>query len=216
MPESGVGTESPSDRFPRRARRKEQTRERIIESGEVLFRRIGYAEATMAVIADAADVHVATLFTHFKSKRDLSDAIAERPLDRIRRTIEENQGRTPFFEFMRALVVRAGRDYQRKAKVNLKIGRQFGVDPDVTASWMNYERRQTELLAAYIANDFELDLASDYRPTLIANMIIGGNILAHDRWVKCDGKSDLVGEVLAALGAVEELVKGGLAGAERG
>jgi AcrR family transcriptional regulator len=197
-------------------RRKAQTRERIIRSGEVMFDQVGYAEATMAGIAEAADVHVTTLFTHFKSKRDLSDAIAERALDRIRAAIEENLGRTPFFEFMRALVVRAGRDYQRKAKVNLKIGRQFGVDPDVTASWMSYERRQTELLAAYIAHDFGLDLASDYRPTLIANMIVGGNILAHDRWVKSDGKSDLMGEGLAALDAVEGLVNGGLAGGKRG
>jgi len=37
---------------------------------------LGYGDATMAAIADAADIHITTLFTHFASKRDLAAAIA--------------------------------------------------------------------------------------------------------------------------------------------
>ena len=89
--------------------------------------------------------------------------------------------------------------------------RLFGADEDFTASWMAYERRQIELLAAYIAEDFGLDIVRDYRPTLIANMIVGGNIMVHQRWVDSGGALDLVAESLAVLDAVETFVTRGLA-----
>jgi AcrR family transcriptional regulator len=205
-----AAAQSRTEPFPRRSRRKLQTRERIIGAAGVLFRQVGYEDATMAAIAEAADIHVTTLFTHFKSKRDLGGAIAERSLERLRGAIEANRGHVRFFDFMRAAVTSATGEYQRDAEFNLSIGRQFGADPEVTARWMDYERRQIELLAGYIAHDFGLDRTGDYRPMLVANMIVGGKILVHERWVKSDGQSDLLGENLAMIEAVEGLVKNGL------
>ena len=197
--------------FPRRSRRKRETRQRIIDAAEALFRRVGFTNATMQLIADKADVHVTTLFTHFKSKRELSDAISERVLGALATAIAENRGKRPFFDFMRRLTDKAVRQHLRDAKHNLAMGRLFGADEDFTASWMTYERRQIEMLAGYIAEDFGLDVVGDYRPTLIANMIVGGNIMVHQRWVDSDGALDLLGESLAVLAAVETLVARGLA-----
>jgi hypothetical protein len=42
-------------------------------------------------------------------------------------------------------------------------------------------------------------------------MIVGGNIMVHQRWVESEGGIDLVAESLAVLEAVETLVKRGLA-----
>ncbi len=197
--------------FPRRSRRKRETRQRIVEAAESLFRQVGFTNTTMQAIAEAADVHVTTLFTHFKSKRDLSDAISERVLEAMAKAIAENRGKRRFFDFMRRLTENAGREHLRRSEQNLAMGRLFGADEDFTASWMTYERRQIEMLADYIAEDFGLDVAGDYRPTLIANMIVGGNIMVHQRWVDSEGNLDLIAESLAVLDAVETLVKRGLA-----
>lgn len=204
-------TESPTERFPRRSRRKQETRQRIVDAAEALFQKVGFGDATMLAIAEAADIHITTLFTHFRSKRELGDAISERVLDRLRVAIDDNRGKRPFFDFMRRLTRSAGLRHVRRAAQNLAMGRLFGADEDFTASWMSYERRQIELLAVYIAEDFGLDLPGDYRPTLIANMIVGGNIMAHQRWVDSGGALDLVGESLAVLDAVETFVSRGLA-----
>ena len=61
-----------AERFPRRTARRENTRKRIIAVAARLFQRVGYGTTTMNAIAEAADVHVTTLFTHFKSKQDLA------------------------------------------------------------------------------------------------------------------------------------------------
>ena len=60
--------------FPRRTAAKARTRQRIEEAARRLFVTLGYGDATMAAIADAADIHITTLFTHFASKRDLAAA----------------------------------------------------------------------------------------------------------------------------------------------
>ena len=197
--------------FPRRSRRKQETRQRIVDAAEVLFRQAGFTTTTMQAIAEAADVHVTTLFTHFKSKRDLSDAISERVLEAMAAAIAESRGKRRFFDFIRKLTENAGREHLRRPEQNLAMGRLFGADEEFTASWIAYERRKIEMLADYIAEDFGLDIALDYRPTLIANMIVGGNIMVHQRWVESEGAVDLVAESLAVLEAVETLVKRGLA-----
>ena len=204
-------TQSRTERFPRRSRRKQETRQRIVDAAEALFNRVGFADATMLAVADAADIHITTLFTHFRSKRELGDAISQRVLDRLAVLIEEHRGKRPFFDFMRRLTAAAARQHARQAAHNLAMGRLFGADEDFTASWMAYERRQIEMLAAYIAADFGLDPAADYRSTLIANMIVGGNIMVHQRWVESSGALDLVAESLAVLDAVETFVNRGLA-----
>jgi len=199
-----------ASRFPRREKRKLETRRRVISVAGRLFEEKGYSDATMAAIAEAAEIHVTTLFTHFKSKHELSEAVASHALEQLSVLITENQGRTPFFQFQRELVSRVAGNYERKAPHKISIGRLFGKDPDVTATWLDYEQRQVKLLAGYIAHDFGLDAATDCRPTLVANMLVGGNIFAHQRWVASGGASDLKGECLAALDAVERIVESGL------
>ncbi len=64
-------------RRSRRAERTEQTRQRIVESATALFDARGYATTTMEAIADGADVAVETVYSRFRSKWNLLDAILE-------------------------------------------------------------------------------------------------------------------------------------------
>ena len=71
----------------RRARRKEQTRERIVDAAIELFIAQGYDATTVDQIAAAADVARGTFFNHFPGKEDVTHAWIERRRDEIRNTI---------------------------------------------------------------------------------------------------------------------------------
>ncbi len=55
----------------RRERKKQQTREALIEAAVRLFRQQGYERTTVAEIAEAADVSTRTFFLHFPTKEDV-------------------------------------------------------------------------------------------------------------------------------------------------
>jgi AcrR family transcriptional regulator len=59
----------------RRERKKEETRQRLLEAGWKLFREHGYDDTTVAEIAEAADVAKGTLFNYFPTKESLLDQI---------------------------------------------------------------------------------------------------------------------------------------------
>lgn len=55
----------------RQQRRKQRTREAVLDAALGLFSERGYAATTMSAIADAADVAVRTVTVHFPTKADL-------------------------------------------------------------------------------------------------------------------------------------------------
>jgi AcrR family transcriptional regulator len=61
----------------RRSERAEQTRRRIVEAATALFDARGYAATTMEGIAERADVAVETVYSRFRTKANLLDAILE-------------------------------------------------------------------------------------------------------------------------------------------
>ncbi|MEV6954747.1 ScbR family autoregulator-binding transcription factor [Streptomyces sp. NPDC051183] len=58
--------------------RSERTRRRLVRAGAELFRRNGYANATLGDIAGAAGVTKGALYFHFASKDELAEAVQER------------------------------------------------------------------------------------------------------------------------------------------
>jgi AcrR family transcriptional regulator len=72
---SSVKAES-ADRS-RRSERAEQTRRRIVEAATALFDARGYAATTMEAIAEQADVAVETVYSRFRTKANLLEAILE-------------------------------------------------------------------------------------------------------------------------------------------
>lgn len=66
-----------SSRRPRtrRAEQAEQTRRRILTAATELFTELGYAATTIDAIAGRADVAVETVYSRFRSKAGLLDAI---------------------------------------------------------------------------------------------------------------------------------------------
>src|SRR5215210_5289562 len=61
----------------RRSERAEQTRRRIVDAATALFDARGFTATTMEAIAERADVAVETVYSRFRTKANLLDAILE-------------------------------------------------------------------------------------------------------------------------------------------
>ena len=67
----------------RRARRRAEVSQRVLDAAEALFCARGYDETTVAEICDAADVAYGTFFNHFPAKSDLLRAMGDRAVAEI-------------------------------------------------------------------------------------------------------------------------------------
>jgi AcrR family transcriptional regulator len=65
-------------RSARRREQAEQTRQRVLDAADTVFRERGYDRATIAMIAAAAEVADETVYAHFGNKRTLLGALVER------------------------------------------------------------------------------------------------------------------------------------------
>jgi AcrR family transcriptional regulator len=197
----------PDSAYPRRSRRKRETRERILAAAYRLFSVKGYTDAAMTDIADAADIHVATLFTHFKSKKELSGAIADDAIAELENLVAEARHRgVPFFDFIRAVAGSWAIAEQSMPARNLAYGYQLRSDPELAFGWLQYQKRELALYAGYIAAEYGL-APEDPRAHLVAGMISRGNVMALERWLDSKGRTNLKQEVLSAVDATEGLVR---------
>ena len=86
--------------YPRRTERRLQIRANLIRTAAIMFSRNGYSQTTLAEVAEAADVHVQTLYRHFSSKEDLALAAAQTAMDDCR-DFFENAGQLCTFAIWR-------------------------------------------------------------------------------------------------------------------
>lgn len=199
------------ERFPRRTLRREQTRGRILKAAWEQFRQFGYGATTMTAIADAADVHVTTLFTHFKAKRDLAVSLYDSSIERLERLTADARGHQPFFEFFRSVAMSSARAIEGESGPTMTHWRELLKDPELTFAWFLYEQRQVALLAGYIAHDYGLDPATDYRPELVSNLLVMSGWVSHRRWSEAPQALDLETETVKALDIVERMARSILA-----
>lgn len=71
------------------SKRSHPTRERILDAAEELFARDGFAAVTVRQIMRKADADVSLAYYHFKSKRDLFEAVMMRRVGHVNRIRQE-------------------------------------------------------------------------------------------------------------------------------
>lgn len=197
--------------FPRRTAAKARTRQRIEDAARRLFVTLGYADATMAAIADAADIHITTLFTHFSSKRELAAAIAATAGTRFEEVVATHRAQgVPALTFWRNQVTRIAHAYERDGDGQINLGRALGGEPELLPVWFAHQRLQVDLMTDYIADELAIDPATDRRAQMAAAMLVAGGRMAFDNWIESGKVDDLVAENERLLDAAEAVLAAGL------
>src|SRR5262249_18485315 len=93
----------------RRERKKQRTREALIEAAFELFQAKGFDATTVEEIADAVDVSSRTFFRYFASKEDLPITVQEEQFQAVLEAMEARPAEEPVVTAMRNAMVEIAR-----------------------------------------------------------------------------------------------------------
>jgi AcrR family transcriptional regulator len=182
------------------SKRGERTRRRLLEAAESVFADLGYHDASIVKITEAAEVGQGTFYLYFASKKEIFDELVVDLNHRVRQAMAEgaSQGTT------RAEVERLGFAaffrFTAEHPALYRIIRQAEfVSPETLQ--LHYER----LTSGYVAGlrqamaDGEID---DGDPELLAWALMGIGELVGMRWILWAGRDELPPDVLEELGRI--------------
>jgi AcrR family transcriptional regulator len=181
-----------------RARKRQQTRQRIAEAGLRLFLEHGFETTTLDAIADAAGIARRTFFHYFDSKEALLYAYEDDVEHSFRTALAGLDINSPPFEAM-ALALRemiASFGSERARKIHIVV---HSTDALRACKQADHERLESLVFSA-LAEKWP-EPGGHLRLRLIAMIGISALKLAVDRWLS-DGSGslqDYVNECFAAL-----------------
>lgn len=192
-----------TNQYPRREKKKKITRDTIKEAALHLFAEKGYEDTTLGNIAEAADLHLQTLYRHFASKSELAASIDQDFFLHFQDAFAERTENTLVFwrqwvELSCKEILKSGAKY-RRAIVKLLSA------PDLRTTYLDTWFEYQKLLATGIAQDMGVSKEQDPRPFLIASTLWAGHLFALRRWVESNGKRDLLADCLEVVDTTMEL-----------
>jgi len=164
--------DQPAATVGRRARKKEATRQALLDAGRRLFAEHGYRETRVGDIAEAADVSEATFFRYFASKEDLALTGIKGRVDEVVAELEARPvGEPPLVACLAVLESSGGIGLVPAGDQLLEIQLLVG-DPGLAGHFFWHVTTVTGRLA----DDFARRLGTspdDLAPRLLANAVIG-------------------------------------------
>src|SRR3954451_11744507 len=144
-----------------RERKKEQTRQLIAETARRLFAERGFAQVTVAEVADAADVSQQTVFNYFPTKEDLVFWRLGAFEDELLATVREREpGESALAAFRRFLLSRQGVLRSPRPEVREQLAalmRTIDESPALLAREQQIYARYTDALAEVLTADASAD-----------------------------------------------------------
>ena len=193
----------PEIKYPRRTERRRRTRAAILKAAGDHFRKEGYAATTMQTIADSADVHVTTLFMHFKTKADLALNLVENRVGALRQRAFDARGSVGFFAFFREEALRRAKMLADEKDPELTFWNALRTDADLAFASTTFDSDQTDIFARFVADEFNLDREHDYTADLVALLLLSAADLSYRKWVTSGRRSDPAKEISDALDKAE-------------
>ena len=194
-----------------RERKKQQTREKIAQVALQLFAKRGYDHATLAEIAEAADVSPRTIFAYFESKEDILFCDEPVMFERLRDTLEQRPAGATTIDALREFVSSFDK-YDEPTRLRKRI---IGANEGLRLSERARSAAMEELVVASIAQDLGDVGPDDVRPRLIAASVTAAFSAVRDRLQDGSGEPVSHEEALAILDQVITFLRGGLEALER-
>lgn len=167
-----------------RERKKQRTRQAIIDVGVRLFAEQGYAETTLVEIADVAEISPSTFFNYFSSKVDivfgLLDAVIASARERILSRPDDEPATQAVLAWVTEDLVAVERPYTEALRSIPKI---VASDPDLRSE----ERLRLTLLEDVLAAAYARDLGQSpdgLHARVMATIALRGMIDVWDTWYR--------------------------------
>ena len=165
-----------SAKYPKRAHKKNQNRHRLETAACILFSTKGHQYTTLSNIADRANLHVQTLYRHFKNKEEITIAAANLVVHDCRIHFECTSSSDSVFEKWRGWVSKTVPFLFSEGISKYKINQwqsPYSLLNDRFLLFLNsgYE----DLLTEYLAVEFKADVTNQDLPRLIACLLLSGN-----------------------------------------
>ncbi|NDU72861.1 TetR family transcriptional regulator [Actinomadura sp. DSM 109109] len=169
-----TGTSGPGSQPPgRRERKKQRTREALVDAAFALFAEKGFDATTVEEIADAVDVSSRTFFRYFASKEDVALTFQEEQTRAVLGLLAERPPDEPIMTALRHTVVEIARACEAG---------ELGFDPTrfecmltmmsdsqtLMAGSLEHARKKQALLTEVIAERMGCDPEQDLRPHVVA------------------------------------------------
>jgi AcrR family transcriptional regulator len=151
-----------------RERKKQRTREAIVDAAFELFTERGFDGTTIADIADAAEIAPRTFFSYFTSKDDVGCHDFEERHEMVASWLRDREPGTNAIDALRAGIAGTMRDVD-PAHLQEKRCRQrlISENQSLAAHSQHLNGKFAELLAEAVAQDLG-DEPTDLRPRLVA------------------------------------------------
>ncbi len=138
-----------------RERKKQRTRQAIVDCATRLFAEQGYDETTLADIADAAEISPSTFFNYFASKSDIVFGLLDAAIESARRRIVDRPSEESAAEAVLAwLTEEVPKVEHPYAEAMRRIPRVIASVPELVAG----DRLRYAILEDLIATAFARDL----------------------------------------------------------
>ena len=182
------------------SKRGERTRRKLLEAAEAVFAELGYHDASIVKLTEAAGVGQGTFYLYFASKKDVFDelvvdlnhrvrqAMTEAATQGVTRADKERLGFAAFFRFTA----------EHRALYRIIRQAEF-VSPETLQ--LHYER----LTSGYVSGlrqAMEAGEIAEGDPELLAWALMGIGELVGMRWILWAGSDELSPEMLDELGRI--------------
>jgi AcrR family transcriptional regulator len=203
-------TSEAAPRLGLRERKKQQTRDKIARVALEQFAERGYEHATLAEIAEAADVSPRTIFAYFQSKEDILFCDLPLVFEGLKRTLEQRPEGATTVDALREFISTVEQEDELHQLRKRIIASSEALRLSERARFGTLE----EMIADSIAKD--LDAApDDIRPSLIAASVTAAFATAHDRIRAQSGEPASPEQARKIIDEVLEFLRGGLAALQR-
>jgi AcrR family transcriptional regulator len=194
-----------------RERKKQRTRQQIIEAAMGLFAERGYPATTIADIAEAADVAPRTFFSYFPSKEAVVFHNANRDVDRLAGALRDRLPGETAFDALRRWVDTMFDEWASEEDQALLRKRLCREDEGLANFQGGLMARMHELLLGAIADDLG-EPADALRPRLVAAAAVAALTSLEGTFDEKAGQDAPVAkaEALAVLDHALLFLRGGL------
>ncbi|CNE81636.1 TetR family transcriptional regulator [Mycobacterium tuberculosis] len=171
-PETGASCLGPQPPG-RRERKKQRTREALIDAAFTLFAEKGFDATTVEEIADAVDVSSRTFFRYFASKEDVALTFQEDQVRAVTAVLAARPADEPIMTALRRTVVEIARACEagelgfdpQRFECMLTLVKD---SPALMAGSLEHAQRKQALLTDVVAQRMGLDPDTDLRPHVVA------------------------------------------------